>query len=150
MEGIDRTINLWTSQFSPPIKSSEDEPKKKNKSKKKKKKQHSPCSLQLCHSIFHEEKINVLKVVACSNSALTTVIDDLEIMKTCSDGTKPNIEKSSMDMVEGKEEEEEEEAEEENEEQDPPTTPGQLGWEGSIVIVADVTNNITVYTHVDR
>lgn len=118
---------------------------KKNKNKKKKK--QSPCSLQLYHSIFHEEKINVLKVVASSNPAVATAVDDLESSQICSDGAKPKIEKASTDIGEGKKEKEEEE---EDDGQDSPATHCRLqGWEGLIVIAADVTNNITVYTPVE-
>eukprot|EP01036_Dinobryon_divergens_P027166 gene27166-35891_t len=93
------------------------------------------------------EKINVLKVVASSNPAVATAVDDLESSQICSDGAKPKIEKASTDIGEGKKEKEEEE---EDDGQDSPSTHCRLqGWEGLIVIAADVTNNITVYTPVE-
>ena len=157
MVGIDRTINLWTSQFSPPIKS-----EKQSKKKNKKKKKHSPCSLKLCHSIIHEQKINVLKVAESLSPAVIATIGDKDSSKIFSDDAKSEVRGNEMISTEvgdrkvnqDDEEEEEEggdgdEAEEDSE-REPPPAHIRLGWQSSIVIVADVTNSITVYNPVDR
>ena len=93
--------------------------------------------------------------------AVIATIEDKDSSKIFSDDAKSEVRGNEMISTEvgdrkvdqdGEEEEEGGDGDEAEEdiEREPPPAHIRLGWQSSIVIVADVTNNITVYNPVDR